>query len=544
MATVSFLSNAGGPLSFPYGHPVANQPEGLDEDAITARLRGEPPALLAAPVASASGPATLLSSYALSAVGDVLDDAGLSPLAAIADFSLRARRRGFVNVAEPSTYCAHLFDGSGSPAAAAEIGPEGRDWLIERHPYLAAAEQESVAPESPLAIAHRTAPAKVLGVRVLVDGSCLGRREMGTQVQTVALINALAASDDVDRVAVSLANDPPAYAMAALAHPKVEARRAGLGEASVFGAVDVVHRPFQPDGPLDVDAWRGVGRRTALTVLDLISYRSPAYHPSVEGWQWPTGGRWRPRSGGWTPSSRPRTTSTCRSAPNGCPSTRPRLWTAELGTDHLGGDEAATIPPALLERGYAAGRFVLVMGANYAHKNRDIALATLAELRAAGRRRRPRRRRRRRAVRLLPDRRGRRRRRRTGLHPPRPEGRGAQLAAAPRLPRAVPDLRRGLRAGAQRGGPLRHAHRLRADRPARRDLRRPSRHRRRLEPGLDGPARPSSCSPTPPSARPRSKPSWPPAPATRGRRRRPSWSTSTARSSRSRPGSEMLSSHG
>lgn len=383
VATVSFLSNAGGALSFPYGHPVANQPEGLDEDAITARLRSLPPALLAAPVAYAAGPAILLSAYALTAVGDVLDDAALSPLAALADFSLRARRRGFVNVSEPSTYCAHLFDGSGSPAVTVEIDRDGRDWLIGRYPYLAAAEQESAAPESPLAIAHRTARSKVLGVRVLIDGSCLGRREMGTQVQTVALIKALAASDDVDRVAVSLADDPPAYAAAALAHPKVDARRAWPGEASVFGAVDVVHRPFQPDGPLAVGGWRAVGRRTALTVLDLISYRSPSYHASVEGWL-------SYRRALESAVARvdavvtPSHDVNLQLRTERLPVDAARLWTAELGTDHLGGGEAATIPPALLERGYAAGRFLLVMGANYAHKNRDIAVATLAELRRRG----------------------------------------------------------------------------------------------------------------------------------------------------------------
>lgn len=383
VATVSFLSNAGGPLSFPYGHPVANQPEGLDETAITARLRGASPALLPAPVACAAGPATLLSAYALSAVGDLVADAGLSPLAVVADFSLRARRRGFVNVADPSTYCARLYDGSGSAAASPEITAGDRDRLAERHPYLAVAERESVAPESPLAIAHRTARSKVLGVQVLVDGSCLGRREMGTQVQTVALIRALAASDDVDRVAVSLATDPPPYAAGALAHPKVDARRAGPGAAAVFGTVDVVHRPFQPDGPLDVDGWRAVGRRTVLTVLDLISYRSPAYHPSTDGWV-----AYRRAleaavarvDAVVTPSH----DVNLQLRTERLPIDEGRLRTAELGTDHLGGDEAASIPAALLERGYAAGRFVLVMGANYAHKNRDIAYATVAELRRRG----------------------------------------------------------------------------------------------------------------------------------------------------------------
>ena len=384
IASVSFLSNAGGPPSFPYGHPVAHQPEGLDEDAITARLRAAPPALLPAPVPYATGPATLLSGYALSAAGDPDADPGLSPLAAVADFSLRARRRGFVNVADPSTYCALLFDGSGAPATAtaAALAPAERAWLLDRHPYVAGAEAESAGPESPLSIVHATARSKVLGARVLIDGSCLGRREMGTQVQTVALIRALAASADVDRVSVALVEDPPAYAAAALGHPKVDARRAGLGNASAFGSagtVDIVHRPFQPDGPLDVDRWRAVGRRTVLTVLDLISYRSPAYHPSVDAWV-----SYRralvSAVGRVDAVVTPSHDVNLQLRTERMPVDGSRLLTAELGTDHLGGDEATTIPPALLDRGYAAGRFLLVMGANYAHKNRDIALATHAEL--------------------------------------------------------------------------------------------------------------------------------------------------------------------
>ena len=381
LATVSFLSNAGGQLSFPYlGLPVAHQPEGLDEDAVTTRLRRIRPGQLPAPVALAEGPAVLLSGYALSAVGDPVDDAGVSPFAAIADFSLRARRRGFVNVVDPSTYVARLFDGSGSGVAA--TGAD-RPWLEDRHPFLAAAEQEVTGPESPLGVVHATARSKVLGVRVLLDGSCLGRREMGTQVQTVALIRALAASDEVDRLGVSLATDVPAYAAAALAHPKVEARRAPLADSSAFGGADVVHRPFQPDGALDVDAWRAVGRRTILTVLDLISYRSPAYHPSVDVWlayRRALANALSRVDAVVTPSHD--VAHQIRS--ERLPVESDRLVTSTLGMDHLGGDEAATIPPALLERGYAAGRFLLVMGANYAHKNRDIARLALAELRRRG----------------------------------------------------------------------------------------------------------------------------------------------------------------
>ena len=376
VATVSFLSNAAGRLSFPHlGHPVAHQPEGLDEDAVTTRLRRIRPDQLPAPLACAEGPAVLLSGYALSAVGDPCDHTD-----AIADFSLRARRRGFVNVVDPSTYVARLFDGSGWDLTATETD---RAWLEQRHPFLAGAEQEMTGPESPLSVVHATARSKVLGVRVLLDGSCLGRREMGTQVQTVALIRALAASDEVDRLSVSLATDVPAYAAAALAHPKVDARQAPLSDASVFGGADVVHRPFQPDGALDVDAWRAVARRTVLTVLDLISYRSPAYHPSVDVWL-AYRGALAGAVGRVDAVVTPSLDVAHQMRTERLPVEADRLVTSTLGMDHLGGDEAATIPPALLERGYVAGRFLLVMGANYAHKNRDIARLVQAELMRRG----------------------------------------------------------------------------------------------------------------------------------------------------------------
>jgi glycosyltransferase involved in cell wall biosynthesis len=254
---------------------------------------------------------------------------------------------------------------------------------LERHPSLAAAGDESAGPESACGIVHATARAKVLGVHVLIDGSCLGRREMGTQVQTVALLTALADSDGVERVSVALAQDPPAYATAVLAHPKVHARRAAMSDVSVFGTAEVVHRPFQPDGPIDVDAWRAAGRRTMLTVLDLISYRTPAYHPSIDAWL----AYRRALVAAVARVDAVATIShdvTLQLRTERMPVESDRLITVELGTDHLGGDEVSAIPPALIERGYAAGRFLLVMGANYAHKNRDIALAVHAELARRG----------------------------------------------------------------------------------------------------------------------------------------------------------------
>ena len=42
-----------------------------------------------------------------------------------------------------------------------------------------------------------TARTKVHGLRIVIDGSCLGPIENGTQVQTLALVGALVRRDDV-----------------------------------------------------------------------------------------------------------------------------------------------------------------------------------------------------------------------------------------------------------------------------------------------------------------------------------------------------------
>jgi glycosyltransferase involved in cell wall biosynthesis len=61
------------------------------------------------------------------------------------------------------------------------------------------------------------------------------------------------------------------------------------------------------------------------------------------------------------------------------------VFVVENGTDHLHGNEEATMPAELVRRGLVADDFVLVLGANYGHKNRELAIRTLAELRRRGR---------------------------------------------------------------------------------------------------------------------------------------------------------------
>lgn len=382
-ATVSFLSNAAGFASFPEGdRPVSHQISGaggVDEQVITDRLRHCDPALAMVPLPFAIGPAVLVSGYAASAVGPLAEV--VPPAQALADFSLRGRRKGFVDLLEPSTFVMRAFDvGHAGEATAADVVD---DWLVTRHPEAKALVEETRGDDHPLAISRRAARAKVLGLHVLVDGYRLWPREMGTQVQTVALVEALARRADVDRVAVALGDELPAYAERLARNRKVDARRAKPDELSVFGRIDVAHRPFQPDGPHDVDPLRKVAARTAITLLDLIAYQIGAYHPTVESWM---AYRKNVRHAAADFDAVLVLSGDVRRYVEieRLPVERDRLFILELGTDHLHGIEPQRTPPALLARDGASEQFLLVIGPNYAHKNRDLAIRAATALRRRG----------------------------------------------------------------------------------------------------------------------------------------------------------------
>ena len=383
VATVSFFGNMAAFLSFPHrNHGVSHQIESLDEEAITRLLRSVGPDLAVAPVPFAAGPAVLVSAFALSAVGPVAEvPTPLRAGAALVDFSLRAREKGFVDVVDPATFCARPFD----LAPVEDPWPTAaeRRWLTDRHAvFPVLADDEARSTTSALAAVHGASRAKVLGLRVLVDGSCLGPKEMGTQVQTISLIQALAARPDVASVSVALATDVPRYAEPVLAHPKVRARPVTGDDVSSLGPADVGHRPFQPDRPRHA-SWPAAAARTVVTLQDLIAYHGGAYHQSPAAWMDAREGLRRAVSeaDGVVVISHD---VAGRLRAERLPVEAERVFVVGNGTDHLAGAEAAAVPAELLARGFTADRFALVLGTNYAHKNRDLAVAAVGELHRRG----------------------------------------------------------------------------------------------------------------------------------------------------------------
>jgi glycosyltransferase involved in cell wall biosynthesis len=61
-----------------------------------------------------------------------------------------------------------------------------------------------------------------------------------------------------------------------------------------------------------------------------------------------------------------------------------RVFVVPTGTSHLRGDEAEVMPDELLHRGFTGEDFLLVLGTDHTHKNRDLAIRTLEVLNSRG----------------------------------------------------------------------------------------------------------------------------------------------------------------
>jgi glycosyltransferase involved in cell wall biosynthesis len=391
VATVSFLSNASGSLSFPTrNHPEDRAPDGQDEVSITRRLRSLTPAAKPTPITYATGSVVILSAGSLSAVGNLEAPASARFDIAVADFSARSRAKGFVDLVDTSTYILRPSDVAVDPIVgfvADSLTPDDRGWLLHRHRSLIGfLDTELTASETPFALAHQVAAVKVRGIRVLIDGSCFGPNEVGTQVATSHTIRALSNHPDVREVCVALPGPVPKYAAATLTGPKVNAQQAAAhepGGLNVFGAVDVAFRPYQPVPGWPLDAWRNAAPRFGVSILDTIAFHNGGYFADS--------GQWMAYRSAQLEAVRAADFVTVISDDvigqmrlHGFPIPAERIRSIPLGTEHLDADQPSVVPAELMARGFTVGSFALCLGVNYSHKNRELARAAHEIVRARG----------------------------------------------------------------------------------------------------------------------------------------------------------------
>lgn len=212
---------------------------------------------------------------------------------------------------------------------------------------------------------------------VAVDAEWLGPYETGAQVVVVEMVSALAKRDDVAEI--RLCNLPPSgipgYADRLITDPKVV-----VGDPECAERADIYWRPQQPEMASLTDNDRERGRRIVATVLDLISYANRRYHGSddilaelhrhvrayLEGLD------------GITAISRDVAQLLLAEVPG---VSAARVGVTPLGVEHLTRALAPRQQPGELEGlGPEAAPFLLVLGNDFMHKNRDFAVKVWREV--------------------------------------------------------------------------------------------------------------------------------------------------------------------
>lgn len=384
-ATISFLSNSAGYLSFPYRNTsVPFGIGGMDETTVTRCLRSRDPAGELVPIPMPAGSCVLINMSPYRLCGGVDADWSDTPKLSLAQFALKAARRGFVHALDSATYVTVPWLSNLQPYEAIDDEVARHRLHVGFREFPALYDQEREAFVSPLAIGLDLARVKVQGLRILIDGSCLGDMEMGTQVQTVCLIDALARRTDVQSITVGLPNGRvPSYASRLLRNgnlrfcPSADLHFEGAGD------VDIVHRPFQPDAPIPWARWKQLGKRVIITIQDLIAYKIGSYHRDGQTWlKYRESMAAAVRNADGVVTISDDTLAVVRSEKLNTEDGR--ICVAKNGSDHVDLDQGESIPTAVLEAGLVSQRYLLVLGANYTHKNRDLAIRVWSRLKEMG----------------------------------------------------------------------------------------------------------------------------------------------------------------
>jgi glycosyltransferase involved in cell wall biosynthesis len=314
--------------------------------------------------------ATWIRRTALDLAGD-LEDTLRHPAAVLGDFAARALSHGMGCVLADGV----VVGGSADETGVDEPPAEERETLWRLHPWLREAWGDLTAiDEGPLRRSLVGARAARFGLSVTIDARALGPGVGGTQTYVGALVLALAEVGDLSVRAV-LAHDAPDPLHAAFAGAGVETIDYEQAAAGV-GRTDVVHRPQQVFTSHDLRLLRMLGERIVVSHMDLIAFRNPTYHASLQEWR------------GYRRSTRLALAAADRVVFFSDHARRDAIG-EELVTSGRSAVAGIGVQPAtdavelMRPETVPAGRnFLLLLGADYAHKNRPFALELTDQLRA------------------------------------------------------------------------------------------------------------------------------------------------------------------
>ena len=236
------------------------------------------------------------------------------------------------------------------------------------------AESVDLASSRYAALMHSTMDPRA--ITMTIDVTWLGPHQTGAQVLTTAAIEALARNPAITRLFLIGVDELPEYASHLAELDKVRVR--GVADEPLMS--DVIWYPNQIDQRVDITHARSLGRRVITTYLDLIAYDIPRYHASPEAWATYRSLQRRIALSvdGITTISQDVAYRLAQEVPRLDPE---RVQPIPLGLDHIAptsdepGDDTASL------RGQLGNRpFVLVLGNDFLHKNRDFALRVWEEV--------------------------------------------------------------------------------------------------------------------------------------------------------------------
>lgn len=378
IASVSTLTNHGSILSLPdRNEPTGSLPDGLDLVEAAARVRAASLRLYPR-IPVGIGHCLLVKRSALDLVGDF--DLAFSPgYGEEVDLSLRCVERGLVHVVADDVFVFHKGGASfGGQGKRTQVQHDHDVMVNDRYPYFPEWAMGIVHQDrGPLARCLAIARRALVPLSVTIDGRCLGPIMTGTQLHALELIGSLHRTREVS-LRVVLPPSAGSYARDALASMDgVEV----IPEDAMLeaGATDVVHRPYQVGHEMELFHLAHLGRRLVVTFQDLISYNAPHYFPEYQRYD----DYLRVTRDVFAAADRvlffsPHAREEARRAGL---ITDDRTDVVLLGTDHAYvGDAIVPRRPEALNDSERSP-FVLCLGTDFRHKNREFALQVFRELR-------------------------------------------------------------------------------------------------------------------------------------------------------------------
>ncbi len=211
-------------------------------------------------------------------------------------------------------------------------------------------------------------PIDTNNLTLTIDVTWLGPHETGAQVLTTAAIPKIADQPTIKSVRLVGLQELPSYAQHLTDHPKVTLQR-NIEEALVT-QTDIMWYPNQIDQRVDISQSRKLGKRVITTYLDLIAYDISKYHGDENAW---AAYRAMQRTialsvDGITTISADVAKRLYQEAPR---LDTKRIQPIPLGLDHITMEATKQKPKDLKDSNKP---FILVLGNDFQHKNRDFAI--------------------------------------------------------------------------------------------------------------------------------------------------------------------------